>query len=68
MIRVITLIILLVLATLSYAQPVVPPPTGPPGGGGAPVPITGIEWLIGGGLLLGSRLMSKLKRKKEQLH
>jgi hypothetical protein len=39
---------------LSFGQPDPPPP---PGGGGNPgnVPITGIEWLLLGGGILGAR-------------
>jgi hypothetical protein len=39
---------------------------GNPGGGGGPdgVPITGIEYLIGGGLAYGIRSLLKLRKKQ----
>jgi hypothetical protein len=61
-------IVILLMSYYSYAQPCVcgdcllcPPP--PPGN---PVPITGIEWLIGGGAILGVRqfLVSRKKENK----
>ncbi|NOT76599.1 MAG: hypothetical protein HOP08_16845 [Cyclobacteriaceae bacterium] len=50
------------VSVLGFAQP-----GGDPGGGGNPtVPITGIEFLLGGGLLIGLRgLIAKFKSRKE---
>lgn len=39
---------------------------GSPGGGGPPVPITGIEWVLGAGALIGARKMyNKHKRSSK---
>jgi hypothetical protein len=44
-----------------YGQP------DPPGGGGNPTPITGIEWLLlAGGLLGGKKVIQALKSKKAE--
>jgi hypothetical protein len=44
---------------LCYGQP------DPPGGGGNPTPISGIEWLLlAGGVLGGKKIIQGLKSKK----
>ena len=49
------------ISLLLLAQP------GDPGGGGNPTPITGIEFLVGGGIILGIRkLISGIKSRKEE--
>ena len=47
-------------ADLAYAQPGGPPPPDP----GDPVPITGIELLIGAGALLGIKRLSDSRKPK----
>ncbi len=56
------LIIFCLVSLITLAQP-----GGDPGGGGNPsVPITGIEFLLGGGMLLGIRkLISVSKSRKD---
>jgi hypothetical protein len=46
-------------AFYGYSQP------GNPGGGGTPVPITGIEYLVGLGALLGFKKIMKSFSKKD---
>jgi hypothetical protein len=61
------LIVLVVFAWVStlsvHAQPT-PPPGGPPGGGGPPVPISGIELLIGAGALYGAKKIRDYRKAK----
>jgi hypothetical protein len=58
------IIYILVSSATCLAQP---NPPGPPNGGGKPgsVPISGIEWLLlAGGLLGGKKAIQRLKSKK----
>ena len=52
-------ILIFVVPAFALGQP------GDPGGGGTPgaVPISGIEWLIGGGILIGMKSLF-MKRKR----
>ncbi len=58
------IVVLIILATplTSFCQP----GGGNPGGGGAPVPITGLELLIGSGVLLGLKRAIESKRKSKE--
>lgn len=55
-------VMLILLANDLMAQP-----PGDPGGGGNPTPISGIEFLLGGGALLGVRqLISRFRSTKKE--
>ena len=63
-------LILLLLIPINF---VMAQPGGGPGGGGdpghgKPVPLTGIEILIGAGILIGSKRLLTLRQKKNNLH
>lgn len=58
------LILLLVICNLVSLLVIAQP--GDPGGGNPTVPITGLEFLLGGGILLGlKKIYSHIKSKKE---
>jgi hypothetical protein len=56
--RVLGTVILFSLSYIILAQP------GDPNGGGPPAPITGLEYLIGGGILIAVRQFYKKNFKK----
>lgn len=57
------LVLVALLAFLPVAQG--QPDGGGPGGGGPPVPISGLEWLlIAGGLMGGKQIWQKIKVRK----
>lgn len=59
--RVLLVIVVFIVLSggLAYGQP------DPPGGGGNPTPISGIEWLLlAGGLLGGKKVIQGLRNKK----
>jgi len=61
-IKLVAFVAFMLLSLISYAQP-----GGDPGGGDPDVPLTGIEYLLGGGLLIGARAMiARFKSKKQQ--
>ncbi|HRI33955.1 MAG TPA: hypothetical protein PLD02_09375 [Saprospiraceae bacterium] len=61
------ILVLVFVNLVSFLVLAQPTPPGDPGGGGNPsVPITGIEFLVGGGLIFGfKKVLSKIKSKKE---
>ena len=60
------LVLLLIFFSL-LSLTVLAQPGGDPGGGGNPTPITGIEFLLGGGILLGIRkIWNGIKSKKDE--
>ncbi|MCB0490479.1 MAG: hypothetical protein KDC99_18525 [Cyclobacteriaceae bacterium] len=57
--RIVLILMFLVISLGAMAQP-----NNPSGDPDNPVPITGIEWLIGAGAILGARRL--MNRKKER--
>lgn len=54
------LVSILCIPLISFSQP----GGGGPGGGGPPVPITGVEYLVGGGVLMGLRYLYNRKKNR----
>lgn len=63
--RIITLLVyIVVLSVLAMPDVFGQPPSGPPGNPPPPtVPITGVEYLLGGGILYGIRSLLRARKK-----